>query len=597
VTINVRESNDPPTVSVVSVTGTEDTSKVILGSSLLVGATPGPADEQAWQSVRLVRVDTSSARGGTVSWNQLTGNVVYTPANDFAGDDTFVFDVIDFSTDINRPLTDPRTTSGTVTITVANTNDAPFIKTAFGTKTLLEDQPAEVIDLSKVFDDVDILTANDQLTYSIVSNTPSGIVVPSVTNNNLTLQMVENQNGTATVVVRARDRAGATVVGTLTVNVTPVNDPPVVVSGLPDLSANKNTAISSIQLFPTHFSDPDIADGDVLTFRVVSNSNPLLVTPSIGGTQLNMNLVANQFGTAIITVSATDSAGQTVADEFTLTVNNVNEAPVGKVEEYRVSQGTLLNVGVDSGVLANDKDPEGTTLQAVLVSGPSRATQFTLNPNGSFTYLHNGVSRQTDTFVYRATDGQLQSSNITVTITIDPPPPPSHQNPTWNLDVNADGMVTPIDALLVINLLNDPQSPRTVGLLPPPPFYYDVTGDGIITANDALQVINHLNSRSRGGGPEGEAGLGRGAEGEAASYFAPTIVDASRTTDNRSVRMHDAVVYGPLLPEGEATDQSMGPADLSQYIDLSWTERCASHSTVTDEDLALSQLLEDEQLL
>ena len=37
------------------------------------------------------------------------------------------------------------------------------------------------------------------------------------------------------------------------------------------------------------------------------------------------------------------------------------------------------------GVLANDTDPDGDPLTAVLVTGPSHGT-LTLNANGSFTY-------------------------------------------------------------------------------------------------------------------------------------------------------------------------------------------------------------------
>jgi large repetitive protein len=577
VTVNVQEVNDSPIVPPVNFTVDEDTVLTIDGDDLVINALPGPVDEQAWQAIRLARVDSQSQTGGTVSWNTATNQITYTPKLNFAGVDTFVFDVVDFSTDPGRTLI-PKTTSSTVSITVDNTNDAPFVLNAFGTVTLTEDQSARVIELSQVFSDPDILTANDVLSFEVLSNTPGGLVVPSISNGQLILQLAANQNGTATLVVSATDLDGLTVQDTLTVIVTPVNDPPVVASPLPDVTVDKNATIPSRTLSPVHFRDPDIGNGDVLTFRIVSNSNPLLVTPTINGGSLSLSLVANQFGTSVITVSATDTAGETIADEFTLTVNNVNQAPVGAPDTYRVPQGTLLSVGADRGVLANDGDPEGGVLRARIIRQPNFASQFSFSQNGSFTYLHNNSGRQTDSFVYRVSDGQLESQDVTVTIIIDAPPPPSHQNPNNRLDVSADGNVSPVDALLVISLLNDPERPRSVSLLPPPPPYYDVDGNGTVGPNDALLVINFLNDRSGGGG-----------EGEATGLFAPLI--ASRSLDNQAVYMDPAPIYGPLLPKVG----SLAEAEAAQWIDLSWIDRRATQtgSDEEPEDLALIELMEE----
>ncbi len=81
------------------------------------------------------------------------------------------------------------------------------------------------------------------------------------------------------------------------------------------------------------------------------------------------------------------------------------------------------------------------------------------------------------------------------------------QNEPSPLDVNNDGSVVPLDALLVINELNNhvAGNPAT-GLLPNPPQppdlvpeevgYVDVDGDGFVTPRDALLIINALNSPS-----------------------------------------------------------------------------------------------------
>ncbi|MCA9217486.1 MAG: hypothetical protein KDB27_30670 [Planctomycetales bacterium] len=74
-------------------------------------------------------------------------------------------------------------------------------------------------------------------------------------------------------------------------------------------------------------------------------------------------------------------------------------------------------------------------------------------------------------------------------------------NAALALDVNADGSISPIDALLIINELNDPvirdsefgplPNPPQAPLTPPP--FVDVSGDNFVAPNDALLVINHLN--------------------------------------------------------------------------------------------------------
>ncbi|MEZ6137405.1 MAG: choice-of-anchor Q domain-containing protein [Pirellulaceae bacterium] len=57
-------------------------------------------------------------------------------------------------------------------------------------------------------------------------------------------------------------------------------------------------------------------------------------------------------------------------------------------------------------------------------------------------------------------------------------------------DVNRDGMVSPVDALLVVNRLNS----RLEGESNPESLAEDVSGDGIVSAVDALLVINILNT-------------------------------------------------------------------------------------------------------
>ncbi|MEM7221161.1 MAG: DUF4347 domain-containing protein, partial [Pseudomonadota bacterium] len=87
---------------------------------------------------------------------------------------------------------------------------------------------------------------------------------------------------------------------------------------------------------------------------------------------------------------------------------------------YAVAEGGTLVVSAANGVLANDSDPQGDTLTATLISGPSYDSGFTLNSDGSFTYNHDGSEASTDTFVYEVDDGNGNTDQATVTITINP---------------------------------------------------------------------------------------------------------------------------------------------------------------------------------
>jgi hypothetical protein len=85
-------------------------------------------------------------------------------------------------------------------------------------------------------------------------------------------------------------------------------------------------------------------------------------------------------------------------------------------DSYMATAGSTLTVTAP-GVLANDTDPDGDPLTAVLVSGPAHGT-LTLNTNGSFSYTPNAGFLGTDSFTYQANDGYLNSKTATVTLAV-----------------------------------------------------------------------------------------------------------------------------------------------------------------------------------
>jgi len=98
--------------------------------------------------------------------------------------------------------------------------------------------------------------------------------------------------------------------------------------------------------------------------------------------------------------------------------NVASRPPVASNDSYTTNQGQPLNEAAP-GVLANDTDPDGDTLTAVKVSGPTNGT-LTLKSDGSFTYTPSAGFSGSDTFTYKANDGTADGNVATVTITVNP---------------------------------------------------------------------------------------------------------------------------------------------------------------------------------
>jgi len=181
-----------------------------------------------------------------------------------------------------------------------------------------------------------------------------------------------------------------------------------------------------------------------------------------------------------IQVSLTDGDGgnDTVMVTQTVTVQAVNDPPIAQDDEYGTFTGQTLTVTRGGGVLANDVDPEATALTALLVETTLNG-DLTFNSDGSFTYVPGTLFYGRDAFSYKASDGQSFSAVVRVAIDVRLRP----TNPAHPADVNADGYLSPLDAVLIANyLLRNGESPLPA-LYDPPPFV-DYDSDGSATQTD-----------------------------------------------------------------------------------------------------------------
>ena len=93
------------------------------------------------------------------------------------------------------------------------------------------------------------------------------------------------------------------------------------------------------------------------------------------------------------------------------------QAPLGVVDSYTTAMNQPLVVAA-SGVLENDIDLNHDVLSATLLSDVTSG-ELDLQPNGAFTYTPDTGFGGPDTFTYRASDGGLNSTNVTVSITVE----------------------------------------------------------------------------------------------------------------------------------------------------------------------------------
>ncbi|MCB1967273.1 MAG: tandem-95 repeat protein, partial [Candidatus Accumulibacter sp.] len=124
----------------------------------------------------------------------------------------------------------------------------------------------------------------------------------------------------------------------------------------------------------------------------------------------------------------------------TLTIQPVNDAPVATDDTYTLNEDAPLSVPA-SGVLGNDSDIDSAVLTAVLVDTPHHGT-LTLAPDGGLLYTPDADYFGSDSFTYRANDGQLDSNLALVTLTIQPVNDAPNLDPIANQTVDEGSLLS-----------------------------------------------------------------------------------------------------------------------------------------------------------
>ncbi len=156
-------------------------------------------------------------------------------------------------------------------------------------------------------------------------------------------------------------------------------------------------------------------NGDTLTASVVAGpAHGALLLDADGS--FAYSPVDDFHGTDTFTYRAQDDSGDFSEADVTIVVNT---SPAAMADSYTTGEDTALTVGIVNGVLLNDVDPDGDLLMASLVSNAAHGV-VALNSGRTFVYTPNANYFGSDSFIYRANDGIIDSSDATVSIFVNP---------------------------------------------------------------------------------------------------------------------------------------------------------------------------------
>jgi VCBS repeat-containing protein len=336
---------------------------------------------------------------GTLSFRG-DGTFTYTPNPNFNGTDSFTYRTSDGRLDSNV---------ATVTITVNPVNDPPVA--ANDSYSTAEDTPLTVAAPGVLGNDTDV--DGDSLSAVLVSGPAHGTLTLN-SNGSFTYTPAPNYNGPDSFSYKANDGQADSNVATVSLTITPVNDPPV--AGNDSYTTAEDTPLTVAA--PGVLGNDTDVDGDPLQAILVAG-------PAHGTLALNANgsftytPSANYNGGDSFSYKANDGQADSNIATVSLTITPVNDPPVANNDSYTVPAGATLTVAAP-GVLGNDSDVDGDSLTAILVAGPAHGT-LALNASGSFTYTPAAGFSGPDTFTYRASDGSL-GAVATVTISVTPAP-------------------------------------------------------------------------------------------------------------------------------------------------------------------------------
>jgi len=384
VTLNITAVNDAPEAADDTFFGNED--EVITGNIL---ANDSDLDGDALSVVADTIV---TANGGSIVL-AADGTFTYTPAANFNGIDSFIYEVSD-GTVID---------TGTVTLNIAPVNDGPEA----ANDAFVGDEDT-VITGNVLTNDTD-LDGDVLSTVAEIITTANGGAVELAADGTFTYTPTENFNGEdsfAYTVTDGTETRAADV--TLTVNA--VNDAPVAADDMFE-GEEDTTIIGNLLIDSGVDNDPDndvlsVIAGTYATSHgtvVVQEGGNFIYTPDV-----------NYSGTDSFEYSVTDGVATDTA-QVSLNIAPVNDAPEALDDSFTGDQDVVIT----GNVLANDTDLDGDALGVASGAYTTTHGSVFVEENGNFTYTPDASYVGEDSFTYTVTDGQGGESSAIVTLTLE----------------------------------------------------------------------------------------------------------------------------------------------------------------------------------
>ncbi len=450
-TISVLDGNDPPTDIALD--------NDIIAENMPAGTAVGnftATDPNIGDSHTFTLVQgTGDADNAsfTISGGELQTNVVF----DFEGQNSY-------SIRVQADDGSGGTFEKPFTITVTDANDAPT-NISIDSNSVPENMPIGTLVGTFTTSDQD---AGDSHTYALVAGTGddnnSSFTINGDQLETAEIFDYETQNSYS-IRVQTDDGNGGTFEKQFTILITADNDAPTNIILDNSSVAENQPAGAFVGNFTT--TDPDV--GDSHTYALVAgtgdNDNGSF---TISGDQLLTGEMFNFETQNIyhIRIETSDNGGLTYQKPFTITVTNVNDAPIAIDDIGATDEDTVLTVPA-AGVLSNDSDEDAG--DTVTVSGSDAASAYgavvNVAADGGYSYDPTAVTALqalsvgaivTDTFTYTMTDGLLTDTAV-VSIAVTG----VNDNPTAN-----DDTTTTLEGTAVtIPVLDNDDDPDTADIL------------------------------------------------------------------------------------------------------------------------------------
>lgn len=388
--VEVEPVNDPPSARPDDAHTREDVPRHLPAAKLLENDADIDGDV-----LTVVGVDEPSSGEASLEPN---GDVRFVPAPNFTGEATIPYRISDGALEA----------SSEITVRVDPVNDPPQpVDDRFATD---EDNPLMVSDTELLANDLDV--EGDALRLVRGENALHGQV--GFRAGQLHFVPAGNFNGEAGfdyVVSDGHDRA----VGRVTVEVAPVNDPPL--AG-PDAASMDEDGVLTLRTADLLANDTDI-ENDPLALVAVERPQHGAVT-MVGG-EVRFEPHPDFFGTAGFGYRVSD--GHAVGlGTVTVAVRGTQDPPIASDDPVGVDEDQALRID-PSRLLANDRDPDGDPLAVVWVGNPSRGL-LSGNASDGWVWTPDADYFGPATLGYRISDGHATSSAevlITVRPVNDPP--------------------------------------------------------------------------------------------------------------------------------------------------------------------------------